>query len=72
MAYRRAVCEIIEIADLNDDHERDIVGEDILKDIMPYRKQAAIWATEAKRYRAKYKGFDARIKTFTKLIPIID
>ena len=70
--YRRAVCELIEIADLNDDHEVVIVGEDILKDIMPYRKQADIWATEAKRYRDNYKGFDARIKTFTKLIPIID
>lgn len=46
--YRRAVCELIEIADLNDDHEVVIVGEDILKDIMSYRKQADIWATEAK------------------------
>lgn len=70
--YRKSVCELIEIADLNEDREVVIVGEDILKDIMPYRKQADVWATEAKRYKDNYKSFDARIKTFTKLIPIVD
>lgn len=70
--YRRKVVELIELAELNEDKEVVLKGEEVLLNIMPYRKQADIWAVEAKRYRDNYKSFDARIKTFTKMIPIVD
>ena len=48
------------------------MGEEILLQIMPYRKQADIWAVESKRYEGNYKSFDARIETFTTMIPIVE
>lgn len=70
--YRKAVLELIELADMNDDHEVVIKAEDIALKMVPYRKQASIWLTEAKRYSGDYKSFDVHVKSFTKLIPIID
>ena len=49
-----------------------MAGEEVLQQILPYRKQADIWAVEAKRYEGNYKSFDARIKTFTTMIPIVE
>ena len=54
------------------DKEVVLMGEEILLQIMPYRKQADIWAVESKRYEGNYKSFDARIKTFTTMIPIVE
>lgn len=70
--YRRKVIELIELAELNEDKEVVLAGEDVLQQILPYRKQADIWAVEAKRYEGNYKSFDARIKTFTTMIPIVE
>lgn len=70
--YRKEVVDLIELADLNEDKEVVLEAEEILLNIMPYRKQADIWKVEAKRYSGDYKGFDARIRTFTKMIQIID
>ena len=70
--YRRKVIELIELAELNEDKEVVLAGEEVLQQILPYRKQADIWAVEAKRYEGNYKSFDARIKTFTTMIPIVE
>lgn len=70
--YRRKIVELIELAELNEDKEVVLMGEEILLQIMPYRKQADIWAVESKRYEGNYKSFDARIKTFTTMIPIVE
>lgn len=70
--YRREVIELIELAELNEDKEVVLAGEEVLQQILPYRKQADIWAVEAKRYEGNYKSFDARIKTFTTTIPIVE
>ena len=70
--YRRKVIELIELAELNEDEEVVLAGEEVLQQILPYRKQADIWAVEAKRYEGNYKSFDARIKTFTTMIPIVE
>lgn len=70
--YRRKILELIELAELNEDKEVVLMGEEILLQIMPYRKQADIWKVEAKRYKDNYKSFDARIKTFTTMIPIVE
>ena len=56
--YRRKVIELIELAELNEDKEVVLVGEEVLLQILPYRKQADIWAVEAKRYEGNYKSFD--------------
>lgn len=61
-----------EISELNEDKEVVLAGEEVLQQILPYRKQADIWAVEAKRYEGNYKSFDARIKTFTTMIPIVE
>ena len=70
--YRRKVIELIELAELNEDKEVVLAGEEVLQQILPYRKQADIWAVEAKRYEGNYKSFDARIKTFTTMIPTVE
>lgn len=70
--YRRKVIELIELAELNEDKEVVLAGEEVLQQILPYRKQADIWAVEAKRYEGNYKSFDARIAAFTTMIPIIE
>ena len=70
--YRRKVIELIELAELNEDKEVVLAGEEVLQQILPYRKQADIWAVEVKRYEGNYKSFDARIKTFTTMIPIVE
>ena len=70
--YRRKIVELIELAELNEDKEVVLMGEEILLQIMPYRKQADIWATESKRYEGNYKSFDTRIETFTTMIPIVE
>ena len=70
--YRRKIVELIELAELNEDKEVVLMGEEILLQIMPYRKQADIWAVESKRYEGNYKSFDARIETFTTMIPIVE
>lgn len=70
--YRRKVIELIELAELNEDKEVVLAGEEVLQQILPYRKQADIWAVEAKRYEDNYKSFDAQIKTFTTMIPIVE
>ena len=68
----KKVIELIELAELNEDKEVVLAGEEVLQQILPYRKQADIWAVEAKRYEGNYKSFDARIKTFTTMIPIVE
>ena len=70
--YRRKVIELIELSELNEDKEVVLAGEEVLQQILPYRKQADIWAVEAKRYEGNYKSFDARIKTFTTMIPTVE
>lgn len=70
--YRQNIQRLIEIADLNEDAEVKLTAEEILLQIMPYRKQADIWATVASRYKDNYKSFDARIKSFTTMIPIAE
>ena len=70
--YRKKIVELIELAEFNEDKEVVLMGEEILLQIMPYRKQADIWAVESKRYEGNYKSFDARIKTFTTIIPIVE
>lgn len=68
-AYRQDVAALVTIAEYNDDAEVKIVGEEILRGIMPYRKQAKDWATMAKRYNNDYKAFDARFDKLTTVIP---
>lgn len=68
--YRKEIIDLIDVADLNGDAEVKIKAEEILVSIMPYRKQADIWAEEAKRYVGNYKSFDARFAGFTTMIPI--
>ena len=70
--YRRKVIELIELAELNEDKEVVLAGEEVLQQILPYRKQADIWEKKKKRYEGNYKSFDARIKTFTTMIPIVE
>ena len=70
-AYRRHVIELITVAELNDDVEVKIRGEELLAQMMPYRKQVDIWAQKAEQYRGNYKSFDARIRSFTTQIPVL-
>lgn len=67
--YRAMVIDLIGVADINDDVEVKVKAEEMLLTIAAYRKQAFIWATEAKRYNGDYKTFDARIESFT-TIPV--
>ena len=68
--FRKDVIDLIDIAEINEDAEVRIFGEDLLGQITPYRKQADIWAVEAERYKDNYRSFDARIRSFTTMIPV--
>lgn len=70
--FRKHVLELIDVADLEGDAEVRIFAEEILTQITAYRKQADIWAVEAKRYEGNYRSFDARIRSFTTMIPVSD
>lgn len=67
--YRDKIKDAIELAELNDDPEVKLFLEEMILTMTPYRKQADIWAVEAERYQGNYKSFDARISTFTTMIP---
>ena len=68
--YRQDIIETIELAELNNDYEVKIQLEEFLVNFVPYRKQAQLWATEAKRYAENTKSFDARFDKFTTFISI--
>lgn len=72
--YKKEIIDLIDTADMNDDVEVKIKGEEMLLKIMPYRKQADIWATEANRYSktGDYKEFDEDIESFTTMIAVSD
>lgn len=67
-AYRYEIIHTIEVAEYNDDYEVKIEMENFLNKFIPYRKQADIWAHEAKRYSDDYKSFDDRFEKFTTFI----
>lgn len=69
--YRQAIIQVIQLAEYNDDFEVKIALEDFSLSFIPYRKQIDIWKTESERYEGDEKSFDARIKTFTTVIPIV-
>lgn len=66
--YRRAIIQVIEVAELNEDYEVKIKLEEFLAMFNTYRKQASVWYEYAKRYEGDYKTFDVHFEEFTKYI----
>ena len=66
--YRRAIIQVIEVAELNEDYEVKIKLEEFLTMFNNYRKQASVWYKYAKRYEGDYKSFDVHFEEFTKYI----
>ena len=66
--YRRAIIQVIEVAELNEDYEVKIKLEEFLAMFNNYRKQASVWYKYAKRYEGDYKSFDVHFEEFTKYI----
>lgn len=68
---RTSIMEVIDTADFNNDYEVKIKFEELLISFMPYRKQAQVWATFAKRYENDWKTFDIYFKDLTKYIKVV-
>lgn len=68
--YRRAIIQVIEVAELNEDYEVKIKLEEFLSMFNTYRKQASVWYKYAKRYENDHKAFDVHFSDFTKYISI--
>ena len=66
--YRKAIIQVIEVAELNEDYEVKIKLEEFLTMFNNYRKQASVWYKYAKRYEGNYKSFDVHFEEFTKYI----
>ena len=66
--YRKAIIQVIEVAELNEDYEVKIKLEEFLTMFNNYRKQASVWYKYAKRYEGDYKSFDVHFEEFTKYI----
>ena len=70
--YRRAIIQVIEVAELNEDYEVKIKLEEFLSMFNNYRKQASVWYKYAKRYDGDYKSFDVHFEEFTKYIDTLE
>lgn len=68
---RDKIIEVVELAELNNDFEVKIWGEELLMKFMPYFKQARVWLEFAKRYENDWKSFNIHFEDLTTYIPVV-
>lgn len=66
--FREKALRTLELAELNGDTEVKLALEDFVEDLVPYRKQAEIWARYAHRYEGNEKSFEQRFDKITSVI----
>lgn len=68
---RKKILELIELAELNEDCEVKIWGEELLMKFVPYYKQARVWEEFSKKYENDYMSLNVYFKELTKHIAIV-
>lgn len=67
---RKAIINVIELAEINSDYEVKIWAEELLMKFMPYYKQARVWSEFARRYNhnENYSDFNIHFAELTSYI----